>query len=207
MEREQEHDPIVVAIERVLEAERAAEGHLQECRQQANALVTIPRSSTRCARKRPGRLARPDFRRGRWSISGVGQGEGGSRPTPCQVRWQQQPRRALASTRHPADRSHPDGRPGRAAARHRGRAQPCFGAQGRRGRRLQSIPLWPGEARRAQAVGEPRSDDRRRRVWRRHRHHVSGANRNVVTENTRRTICIACRAKAMWFPLNNQISP
>jgi hypothetical protein len=43
MEREQEHDPIVVAIERVLEAERAAERHLQECRQQANALVTAAR--------------------------------------------------------------------------------------------------------------------------------------------------------------------
>jgi len=43
MEQERHHDPVVVAIERVLEAERAAETRLQDCRQQADALVTAAR--------------------------------------------------------------------------------------------------------------------------------------------------------------------
>jgi regulator of protease activity HflC (stomatin/prohibitin superfamily) len=40
---EQHSDPVVIAIERVLEAERAAEAKLQECRQQARDIVAVAR--------------------------------------------------------------------------------------------------------------------------------------------------------------------
>ncbi len=40
---EQRRDPVVVAIERVLEAERSAEGKLRDCRRQAEALAAIAR--------------------------------------------------------------------------------------------------------------------------------------------------------------------
>lgn len=42
-QRSEHLDPVVVAMERVLEAERAAETKLQTCRQQADALVTAAR--------------------------------------------------------------------------------------------------------------------------------------------------------------------